>query len=58
MPAFILLVLILLVVLWYICTSLFGKQIYNAARKIYQDLTKEEPIDISVDETKGEKKKL
>lgn len=58
MPAFILLVAIVLIVLWYIFTSLFGKQAYKTVDKMYKDLTKEEPEENSGAKMKGEKEKL
>ena len=54
MPALALLVLILTVVLWYFCTSLFGKKTYDNAEKMYKNLTEEEPVENPGEETKGE----
>lgn len=54
MPALALLVLILTVLSWYFFTSLFGKKTYDSAKKIYKNLTEEEPVEKLGEKTKGE----
>ena len=52
------LILIFAAILWVVLTSRFGRKTYNNAKKIYKDITEDEPEEDLGEESKGAKENV